>query len=58
LKRLGFTGSDGEGSLEDPDSEGAGDINHEEFYSDEEDENKKFKGKKLGGVFRRENKSD
>lgn len=56
MKRIGFTNTEGEGSMEDPNSEG--DIDHEDFYSDEEDESKKFKGKKLGGVFRREAKND
>lgn len=56
LKRLGFTNSEGEGSLEDPNSDGK--IDHEEFYSDEEDEKNKFKGKKLGGFFRKDPKTD
>ena len=56
LKRLGFTGSDGDGSLVDHTSENGEDIDPEEFYSDEEDESKKFKGKRLGGVFKRETK--
>ena len=43
LKRLGFTGSDGDGSLVDHTSENGEDIDPEEFYSDEEDESKKFK---------------
>jgi hypothetical protein len=50
LKRLGFVNKDGEGSLEDPNSENEN-IDHEDFYSDEEADNgKKYKGTKLGGV--------
>lgn len=56
LKKLGFTGSDGEGSLEDPKSDNAGEIDVEEFFSDEEDDAKKFKGKRLGGTFRKDEK--
>lgn len=48
LKRLGFVGSDGEGSLQDPNAE-YDNINTEDFYSDEEDEMNKLKGKKLSG---------
>jgi len=47
LEELGFKNSQGEISLQDPDSEG--DIDIEDFYSDEEEDNKKFKGVKMGG---------
>lgn len=45
MKRLGFTNAEGEGSLEDPNSEG--NIDPEDYYSEEENEKNKFKGQPL-----------
>lgn len=44
MKRIGFVGSDGEASFEDPNSDNDN-IVAEDFYSDDE-----FKGEKLGGT--------
>lgn len=57
MKKLGFVKSDGEASFEDPNSDNDN-IKAEDFYSDEEDDLKKFKGKKLGGVFSRQVKNE
>lgn len=57
LKKIGFVNKEGEGSLSDPNSDDLGGIDPDEFNSDDDDD-KKFKGKKLTSQFKRETKAD
>jgi hypothetical protein len=49
LKKIGLVGSDGEGSLEDPNSEDGKDVDFLAYSSEEENASDKFKNTPLGG---------
>jgi hypothetical protein len=49
LKKIGLVGSDGEGSLEDPNSEDGKDVDFLAYSSEEEMASDKNKGIPLGG---------
>jgi hypothetical protein len=55
LKKIGLVGLDGEGSLEDPNSDDGKDVNFLAYSSDEENASDEFKGKALGPTYKQQN---